>query len=136
MPHCKCMELARKYTRRSFCLHSLLKAHGISKEIDHELHGARLLIVLIIHVWNQQGNKSGAPPAYISYQECKKSERKYTRSSTEDFCLYPSSKVCSISREIDQELHRGPLLIVLIKSVRNHKGNRPGAPEDFCLNSL
>ena len=93
-----------------------------------------------------------------------KSVRKYTRSSTEDFCLYSLLKMFGISKEIDQELHRGLLLIFFIKMyeiseeidqelhrgfllifligrVRNSSGNRPGAPqrtsaEDFCLYSL
>jgi hypothetical protein len=49
-----------------------------------------------------------------------KSARKQTRSSTEDFCVYSSSEVFEINKEIDQELHRGLLLIfhITMKSVR------------------
>jgi hypothetical protein len=45
-----------------------------------------------------------------------KSVRKYTRNSTEGGCLHSSLEVHEISREIDKELHRGLLLIFLIRS--------------------
>ena len=79
---------------------------------------------------------------------------RWTRSSTEDCCLYSLYKMCEIIKEIDQELHRGLLLIFFIESLLNQKGNKPGAPPrasaykksirkqtrsstgDFCLHSL
>jgi hypothetical protein len=41
--------------------------------------------------------------------------RPWTRSSTEDFCLYSSSEMYRISKFIDQELDTGLLLILLIE---------------------
>jgi len=64
--------------------------YDISKEIDQELHKGLLLIFLI-----SINNKPGAPQrtsAHTPY-ECKKSERKSTRSSTEGLCLYPLLEV-------------------------------------------
>jgi hypothetical protein len=46
-----------------------------------------------------------------------KAVREETRSSTEDFCLYSVLTVYEISKERDQELHTGLLLIFLIRSV-------------------
>jgi hypothetical protein len=46
-----------------------------------------------------------------------KSARKYTRSSTEDFCIYSLLEVYEISKEINQELHRGLLLIFPIRRI-------------------
>ena len=39
-----------------------------------------------------------------------------------------SAYIPYFNKEIDQELRRGLLLTLLIKSCRNHKGNKPGAP--------
>jgi hypothetical protein len=99
---------------------------GISKETNQELHRGLLLIFLTESVRNWKENTTGAPErtsAHTPY-ECKKSERKSTRSSTEGLCLYPLLEVEEISKGIDQELHRGLLLIFLI-SIRT----KPGAPQ-------
>jgi hypothetical protein len=45
------------------------------------------------------------------------SVRKYTSSSTEDFCLYSILEMYEISKEVEQELHRGLLLVFLSKGV-------------------
>jgi hypothetical protein len=45
--------------------------------------------------------------------------RKWRRSSTEDLCLYSLLRVYRINIEMDQELHKGLLLIFLIRSVSN-----------------
>ena len=48
--------------------------------------------------------------AYTPHYKCMDSVRKQNRSPIEDFCSYSSSKVHEISREIDQEPHRGFVL--------------------------
>ena len=111
------------------CLQSLLYMYGISKEISQEL---LLLIFLIKSARNQKGNIPGAPQrtsAYIPCQKCMESVMTQTRSSTEDFCSYSSLEVYAISKEIDQELQKGLLLIFLNKHVWNQQGHIPGAPQ-------
>jgi len=46
-----------------------------------------------------------------------KTVRKWPRSSTEDFCIYSLLKVHGISKEMDQELHEGFMLIFSVESV-------------------
>jgi hypothetical protein len=41
--------------------------------------------------------------------------RTWTRSPTEDICLYSSSKMYEIDEEINLELQRGLLVVILLK---------------------
>ena len=58
---------------------------------------------------------------------------KWTRRSTEDLCLYSLLKVYGISWEMDQQLHRGLLLILLTRSAWNQKGNGPELHRRFIV---
>ena len=82
----------------------------------HKAHRGLLLIFFIRSVWGRPGAPQRTS-AYIPYRKCMKSVGKWNRSSTEEFSLYSLSEVCEISEEIDQELHRGILLIFFIESV-------------------
>ena len=121
----KCMESVGQWTRSStevFCSYSILEVSEVSKKMYQELHRGLLLIFIIGSVWKQLWNGPGAPQrasAYIPYWKCVESIKKYTRSSTADFCLHSWLKVCEISREMDQELHRGLLFIFTAESVPN-----------------
>jgi hypothetical protein len=44
----------------------------------------------------------------------------------QDFCLYSLPKMYGSIEEMDQELHKGFLLISLIKNAWNHWGHGPG----------
>jgi hypothetical protein len=66
-----------------------------------------------------------------------KSVRKETRSSTEDFCLYSVLEVCETSKEIDQELHRGLLLLEVYEfSKERHQRLHRGLLLIFLVKSL
>ena len=70
----------------------------------------QLLIFIINCVWNQKANGPGAPKrtsAYIPYCNCLISWRKWTKSSTGNFCLYSLLQVYGIIKEINQKLHKG-----------------------------
>ena len=58
---------------------------------------------------------------------------KWIRSSKEDFCIYSLLYVYDLMEEVDEELHRGLLLIFLIASVWNHEGNGSRAPQGLLL---
>ena len=115
------MGSVRKWTSscpEDFCLYSVLKVSGISKDMDQELPRGLLLIFLITSVWNnqemdqelrrgfllifcikngwnQQGNGPAAPhmtSAHILYWRCVEPFRKWTRSCKGDLCFgWPST---------------------------------------------
>ena len=58
--------------------------------------------------------------AYILQWKCMESVRKGTSSYTEDFCIYSCLKVYETSKEVNQDLHRELLHILLMESVWNH----------------
>ena len=121
------------------------------EEMEHDVHRCHLLIFLIkvwnqwgngqefhrgllllfftktVHsVWNQQVNGPWVPhrtPAHIPHQKCMETVGKWTRSSTEDSCLYCLLGMYGINGDMDHEMHYP------YQSVQNQQGCEPGAPQ-------
>ena len=85
------------------------------------------------NVRNRWGNILGAPQrasACILHLRYVKSIRKYARAPHRTFVYIPHRKRVE-SKEIDQELHRGIPLTLVIHSVWNQWGNRLGATQEL-----